>query len=45
MPPFVFQLKREEIVAVANHVREHFGQRRSALTASEVRSHESIAVQ
>jgi mono/diheme cytochrome c family protein len=45
MPPFVYQLKREEIAAVANHVREHFGERHSALTASEVRSHEGIVVQ
>lgn len=45
MPPFVYQLKREELAAVANHVREHFGQRHSALTALEIRSHEGIVVQ
>jgi mono/diheme cytochrome c family protein len=45
MPPFVYQLKRDEIAALANHVREHFGQRHSALTASEIRSHEGIVVQ
>jgi len=45
MPPFVYQLKREEIAAVANHVREHFGQRHSALTAAEIRAHEGIVLQ
>ncbi len=45
MPPFVYQLKREEIAAVANHVREHFGQRQSALTAADIRAHEGIVVQ
>jgi mono/diheme cytochrome c family protein len=45
MPPFVYQLKREELAALANHVREHFGQRHSALTAAEIRAHEGIVVQ
>jgi mono/diheme cytochrome c family protein len=42
MPPFVYRLSRDELAAAANHVRGRFGQRRSALTAGDVRAHEGI---
>jgi mono/diheme cytochrome c family protein len=45
MPPFVYELKREEVAAVANHVREKFGERHSVLTAADIRTHEGIVVQ
>jgi len=45
MPPFVYQLSAAEIAAVVNYTRREFGQRSSALIATDVEADEGIVIE
>ena len=45
MPPFVYQLKREEIAAVVNYVRQQFGHRASTLSGADIEPLEGIVLE